>query len=73
MCCEKCTNFGITTEYGQELLKNVGNERWRIAGVCPQFDPYKNPKKEDRMMWGICRATSELERVECCWRCKYFS
>lgn len=26
-----------------------------------------------KVMWGICRQTSELKRVECCKFCSYFS
>lgn len=74
MCCEKCTNDGIATEKGQELLKKIApNERWTIHNICSQFDPDRTPQKEERVMWGICRATSELEKVECCSRCLNFS
>jgi len=73
MCCEKCTNGGITTDYSKQLLKQLPPEDlWRIPNVCPKVLETENIGK-NRIMWGKCRITSDLNTVECCKKCDYFS
>ena len=72
MCCEKCTAGGISTPYGQKIFESTPpDERWRLK--CPKMSKYNYSYGKDRVMWGICRASSDLERVECCNKCDFFS
>ena len=73
MCCEKCTNGGISTSYGKDLLDQVASDqRWLLRERCPKMVEDTIYGK-DAIMWGICRAKSDLSSVECCRKCDYFS
>ena len=71
MCCEKCTAGGIETKFGKKLYRSIPKEeRWKLS--CPKMSGIEKVG-EFRVMWGICRASSDLERVECCKKCDFFS
>ena len=70
MCCEKCTVGGIATAYGKKMCATVPPEERHLL-LCPKISGFN--KGIDRIMWGVCRATNALEKVECCDRCDFFS
>ena len=70
MCCEKCTVGGIATEHGKRLYAAVPPED-RHTLRCPRMSGINRGK--NRTMWGVCRATNALEKVECCKCCEFFS
>lgn len=75
MCCTKCTKRGMATSYGQRLYKEIDpDERWRLEDYCPKMcDKPLTPYLKYPVKWGICRTTRELEKVECCVLCDYFT
>ena len=75
MCCTKCTKRGMATSYGQRLYKEFDPyEGWRLEDSCPKMcDKPLTPYLKYPVKWGICRTTRELEKVECCVLCDYFT
>ena len=76
MCCEKCTNHGISTPYGRKIYEQTPpDERWRNAmyNCIKMTDHPPRYKEKDRVLWGTCRATQDLNWVECCRSCDFFS
>lgn len=73
MCCGQCTSGGIATELGREIYHRTSeDDRWRLVTLCPRMCGMEN-QGDFRVMWGICRASDALERVQCCRRCQFFS
>jgi len=71
MCCEKCTSGGISTSLGKEIFEKTPiDEHWKLTS-CPKMNGSKFG--DNRVLWGVCRVSSKLERVECCKKCDYFS
>ena len=74
MCCEKCTRGGIATGYGQQLLEGIPPDKiWDLAGLCPKIHEGNYRYGRERVMWGSCAITSDMNTVECCRKCDYFS
>jgi len=75
MCCEKCTQRGISTLFGKKIYdKTPPDQRWKFEDYCPKMsDRPLTPYLKYPVKWGICRATRELRKVECCEQCDYFS
>ena len=73
MCCEECTIGGIATTYGKDIYNSTpSDQRWRLYTHCPKMVE-DHDYGRDGVMWGICRISENLEKVECCIRCNYFS
>tara|TARA_B100000315_G_C14321598_1_gene471043 strand:- start:441 stop:665 length:225 start_codon:yes stop_codon:yes gene_type:complete len=71
-CCHKCTAGGITTDFGRQLYDSTAaDDRWTLH-FCPKMCGTED-LGENRVMWGICRESSDLEKTECCRNCNYFS
>jgi len=75
MCCTQCTIAGMATSYGQKIYNDTPPDwRWRYEDYCPKMsDKPLTPYLKYPVKWGICRATRELKKVECCVQCDYFT